>query len=79
MYAASPTKPIEKTNLSPTSYKVNESFTAMKPAPRFYISKYKYRNFINESVDRKKWVPGPGAHDHEKGSNMTKGLSKGWK
>ena len=48
--------------------------------PKFYISKYKYDNYITKTVNNKKWVPGCGAYDHNKGTNLiTKGLSRGWK
>lgn len=66
--------------MSPTSYKVHESYTdAILPKAKFYISKYKYVNFINRDINRKQWVPAPGAYAHDKNTNMTKGLAKGWK
>ena len=80
IYKPSPVKKEEKSSLSPASYKVYDSFiNGTQAAPKFYISKYKYVNYINSDISNKKWVPGSGAYAHDKASNMTKGLAKGWK
>ncbi len=74
-------KPVSKTNLSPASYNADESFkSTQEKKPRFYISKYKYENYLTRTIKNRKWVPGIGSYDHDKGKNfVTKGLSRGWK
>lgn len=58
-----PEKPVEKSSLSPASYKPDDAYLNTQVVkPRVYISKYKYENFINTEIKSKKWVPGPGAH-----------------
>ena len=82
IYKPSPEKKVEKTSLSPTSYHPNESFkNTQVHKPNVYISKYKYENFISKETKRKKWVPGPGAHDFSTKGEMflTKGSARGWK
>ena len=77
-----PEKPKEKSSLSPTSYKPDESYrnTQIKK-PKVYISKYKYENYMNTEIKNKKWVPGPGTHNFNPKGEMflTKGSAKGWK
>lgn len=47
IYKPLPLKKPEKQSLSPTSYDHLDSFKkSQDPKPRFYISKYKYENFI---------------------------------
>uniref|UniRef100_A0A7S3FZ33 Uncharacterized protein n=1 Tax=Strombidium rassoulzadegani TaxID=1082188 RepID=A0A7S3FZ33_9SPIT len=74
-------KPLQKSSLSPTSYEPSDSFkNSQLVKPKFYISKYKYENYISAQIKQKKWVPGSGAYDTDKGKNIiTKGASKGWK
>ena len=74
-------KKTEKTSLSPTSYNSMDSFkNSQVTKPKFYISKYKIDNFINKAIKQKKWVPGMGHYEHEKGKDIiTKGAAKGWK
>ena len=80
MYKASPPKPVEKSNLSPTSYTVNDSFKSTQlPAPKFYISKYKYTNYMGANEKNNKWKPGSGAYNQEIPAMLTKGAAKGWK
>ena len=82
IYAPKPEKPVERTSLSPASYKPTESFLNTQTVkPKVYISKYKYENFINSDIKKKKWVPGAGTYKFsEKGENfLTKGAARGWK
>ena len=80
IYKPSPTKPQEKVNLSPTSYHMSESFIKSQlPAPKFYISKYKYTNFIEKQEKNTKWTPGSGAYNQGIPDCITKGAAKGWK
>ena len=75
-----PAKKEVKSSLSPTSYQNLESFRSTQiKKPNVYISKYKNENFMQQLVKQNKWKPGSGTYDHNKGSNMTKGLAKGWK
>lgn len=81
MYKPSPPKPEKKTSLSPCSYNANDSFkNGTLPKPKFYISKYKYENFMAAHIKQHKYKPGSGQYDISKGHNIiTKGAAKGWK
>eukprot|EP00356_Strombidium_inclinatum_P016753 CAMPEP_0170506206 /NCGR_PEP_ID=MMETSP0208-20121228/54036_1 /TAXON_ID=197538 /ORGANISM="Strombidium inclinatum, Strain S3" /LENGTH=339 /DNA_ID=CAMNT_0010787583 /DNA_START=392 /DNA_END=1411 /DNA_ORIENTATION=+ len=71
IYNPIPAKPVEKVNLSPTSYNFDESYKSTQlQKPKFYISKYKYENYISKAVKQKKWVPGSGAYDVDKGKSF---------
>ena len=82
MWKPVPEKPVEKTSLSPASYKPMETFMNTQVVkPKVYISKGKYENFINQEVQRNKWKPGPGTHNFSTKGEMflTKGSARGWK
>lgn len=66
---------------SPVAYNMDESFKATQLIkPRFFIRKGNYVSLAEEASKKKKFVPPPGAYNHEKAYDaITKGASKGWK
>jgi hypothetical protein len=66
---------------SPVTYNMDESFKSTQLLkPRFFIRKGNYLSLAEETSKKKKFVPPPGAYNHEKAYEViTKGASKGWK
>ena len=81
IYKPVPPKPEKKTSLSPASYNANDSFkNGTLAKPKFYISKYKYENFMAAHIKNNGYKKGPSQYDTTKAQAIiTKGAAKGWK